>query len=623
MVIQPAKSPVTPRVYSPDSNEQIPLVDKIVQYLDSGFKVIAIKGVGKSIALSHLAAELDESHSRLNILERPTRSNLKTNEMTVCGFTRKSKADIVLELCPWTMDDVIEYLLSKHPQECKSVMNRVDFADDDLLVEGNPYVWSTTLDEMAERPECETVQQSILDHVDNLLADETELSTIANICISSVFDDRNLEQYVSKIHSHVDDEKQKFFACAGVRLTIAIRRLQELLESAIAAPLSARKKLKIIQLFEKQWSPEILERVASRFVRDLEAIDFLVETIHQSGFFRGSGTAASLLARIKPDWHPNQLKKRILDHADLPNVNWQNVRLQKASLKMVNFTAADLKLANFSKANIVNSYFATANLERVKMNKTFVIGTDFSHANLANVKANEATFQLSNLSNVNLNNAILSNSGFRNVDLTNSNLSNANLQNCKFEHSVFDGANLEYARLDEASLALLDCRTVNLDHASCIATLFPGTGFERLDFNGTRFDWAYFYNATLTATTMRNCSLNYCNLTAAKLADIDWEGCNLQFADFTSCNFHMGSTRCGLVDSPYPSHGTRTGFYTDEYDEQYFKRPEEIRKANLRGCNLISAKVFDADFYLVDLRDALYTDAQRQHFQKCRAILSE
>ena len=58
------------------------------------------------------------------------------------------------------------------------------------------------------------------------------------------------------------------------------------------------------------------------------------------------------------------------------------------------------------------------------------------------------------------------------------------------------------------------------------------------------------------------------------------------------------------MGSPLASEGSRTGFYTDEYDQQWYKAPEEIRKANLRGADLRGAKIEGFDFYLVDLRDA-------------------
>ncbi len=83
----------------------------------------------------------------------------------------------------------------------------------------------------------------------------------------------------------------------------------------------------------------------------------------------------------------------------------------------------------------------------------------------------------------------------------------------------------------------------------------------------------------------------------------------------------MGNSRCGLVSSPIACEGSRTGFYTDDEGQQHFKPPEEIRKANLCGADLCGAKITGVDFYLVDLRGAVYDALQEEHFRRCGAIL--
>ena len=85
----------------------------------------------------------------------------------------------------------------------------------------------------------------------------------------------------------------------------------------------------------------------------------------------------------------------------------------------------------------------------------------------------------------------------------------------------------------------------------------------------------------------------------------------------------MGSSRSGLVGSPIACEGSRTGFYSDDREEMYFKRPEEIRKANLRGADLRGANVQNVDFYLVDLREARLDPGQIQQAQKTGAILHD
>ena len=152
----------------------------------------------------------------------------------------------------------------------------------------------------------------------------------------------------------------------------------------------------------------------------------------------------------------------------------------------------------------------------------------------------------------------------------------------------------------------------------------PGSGETsalQLKLPGSEFISADFSSAWLTGTSIPNGNFIGACFRNAGLADIDWEGACLREADFDDANFRMGSARSGLVNSPIACEGSKTGFYTDEFHEQHFKNPEQIRKANLRGADLTGAKVFRTDFYLVDLRDATYDESQRAHFERCRAIL--
>ncbi len=111
------------------------------------------------------------------------------------------------------------------------------------------------------------------------------------------------------------------------------------------------------------------------------------------------------------------------------------------------------------------------------------------------------------------------------------------------------------------------------------------------------------------------------SLRAAGLAKVEWEGADLRGADLREAAFHLGSSRSGLVGSAIACEGSRTGFYTDDWNEQDFKSPEEIRKANLCGADLRGAKIDGVDFYLVDLRGALLDPAQLPQIRSSGAIL--
>lgn len=136
-----------------------------------------------------------------------------------------------------------------------------------------------------------------------------------------------------------------------------------------------------------------------------------------------------------------------------------------------------------------------------------------------------------------------------------------------------------------------------------------------------RFRKTNLENADLTDTKIHHACMTKANLENARLAQIDWTDCDLRWANLKNVTFHFGSTRCGLVGSPYPSHGTRTGFYTEELADLYFQQPEVIRKASLVGCDLRGADITGVDFYLIDLRDAKLTRSQRAQAAKMGAIL--
>ncbi|HEV3384764.1 MAG TPA: pentapeptide repeat-containing protein [Gemmata sp.] len=167
---------------------------------------------------------------------------------------------------------------------------------------------------------------------------------------------------------------------------------------------------------------------------------------------------------------------------------------------------------------------------------------------------------------------------------------------------------------------------LKLNRATFANAGFRGARLVKSDLEGMElpkadFRQANLRNALLTGSTMPDASFDGACLVGAGLAEIDWERASLRGADLTGVSFHLGSSRCGRVGSPIASEGTRTGFYTDEFTEQDFKAPEEIRKANLCHADLRNARIGEVDFYLVDLRHALFDPHQESHLRRCGAIL--
>src|SRR5262249_30281992 len=159
-------------------------------------------------------------------------------------------------------------------------------------------------------------------------------------------------------------------------------------------------------------------------------------------------------------------------------------------------------------------------------------------------------------------------------DFTNANLHMAVLNRLSLRQACFTGAIFECTDLVECDLEGME---------------LPGAVFTKANLKG----------ALLTGSSMLGADFHEAQLQDTGLADIDWENGNLRYANLRGASFHLGSTRDGLVGSPIAREGSMTGFYTDDYEEQSFKAPEEIRKANLRGADLTGADIEDVDFYLV------------------------
>lgn len=311
--------------------------------------------------------------------------------------------------------------------------------------------------------------------------------------------------------------------------------------------------------------------------------------------------AASLLLALDPDWRPASAASAHLDGALLAGARWGALDLKGAHLARTDLSRADLESAWLSDgrakgALLGRAILRKAHLDRADLRGADLQGADLTGADLAQGLLSRADLAEALLVRANLGLAVLTGARIEGADFSRANLSGARLQGLDLRRSIWTGARFERAHLERCHL-------------------------EGMDLPGALFSRAHLEDAHLTASDMPGARLDGATLRGAKLAEISWERADLRGADLRHAVFHMGSSRGGLVDSVIPCEGSRTGFYTDDYEEQHFKSPEEIRKANLCGADLREARTEDTDFYLVDLRGARYDAAQATHFRRCGAIL--
>ncbi len=331
--------------------------------------------------------------------------------------------------------------------------------------------------------------------------------------------------------------------------------------------------------------------------------------------------AASILHAAGERWVPAPGSLPTLSGAYLPGVEWPSVVLAHCQLADIDLTGADLRHAESVRCYCPSGDTATWRMFGALLDDLHAAEADFVGAELQRAYARRSHFDSASLAAAILDKAVLVGASFCGADLSGARLLRADLERVDFTDANIAGANFADADLEAAQLSGLRLREATWTGATFGAAQLAGCDLEGLVLPGACFEDANLEGALLTGCAMPGANFDYAVLRNAGLADVDWEGASLREADLRGASFHMGSSRSGLVGSPIACEGSRTGFYTDDYEEQSYKTPEEVRKANLCGADLRGARIEEVDFYLVDLRGAVYDPEQEEVFRRSGAIL--
>jgi uncharacterized protein YjbI with pentapeptide repeats len=616
-MILPEAAPVRPRVISRQTGEIILLQDEIRRLLETKsfgqIWLIGPPGAGKTTALRHLAAVFSDRASQLKLVDGPSCNFAKDqNILVICtAITSGPGIHRGYRLGSWSNDDLIEYLLCKHKESCGSIMDRVRAAPDRDLPMGNPELWVEILGRMASDESILNVRSALMESLVSLLPKAETRKLVQAYSLNALMGSESLAaQSLSEMNKRGVDE-------AIVRL-IRHRIIQVLLAAEEIAADLAGKSLHV-QL-GMQLPREVVREVANQIQSDSKCIQGLQKVISKDTP-ELHPMALSIMHWVDSTWVPAPGSVRLLAGAYLDRVNWPQVDLEKANLREADLSHANLEHANLCGADVGKASFQSASLRAASLRGILANETTFAEADLSGIAGEKAQIHSADLRGANLEDAVLIRASFHGADLKRTrfgraDLRQANLRATNIEEADFSGANLEGACLSRLKLTpatFIGSNLAKADLSKC--------DLENMELPGASFRGANLEGALLTGSSMPNADFSRAHLRHTGLADINWEGAILRNADLTGATFHMGSSRSGLVGSPIASEGSRTGFYTDDYTEQDFKAPEEIRKANLCGADLRGAKIEGVDFYLVDLRNALYDADQERHFRRCGAIL--
>jgi uncharacterized protein YjbI with pentapeptide repeats len=605
--VVPRRAPVIPRVRGVGSAdaEELPLeyyIDRLLgQRARMPVNVFGLPGSGKSTALAHLAASFPD---RLALIDGPlpvTRPEAWNSRLVVYATVQKG-AGTAFEMMPWRQDDLIEYLLHKHREQCKSVMARVTSAAyrDDLC--GSPELWSIVLDAFAADTALADIPTALRRHFLKMLGGEKEYRKVASQCLGNMQRARRAQTE--------PDRAEVSAAKRSMNRFVVVLLASENLADRIAAEET--------EILENVLPCDLLDATGPLLQKSAAAWAKLVRTVQR--FADRQPMGCSLMVRGAPAWCPDFILRNLKD-AQLAGVRWPGVNLSGCDLRRCNLVGADLRDAKLISANALGANLRNVRLCRGQLEGMLATDADMSGADLTQAKAVGASFPLANLANAVLRGAQLDKADFNGARLEGGDFTDASLVEARLSHTKVDGADFSGVDFSGAMIMETSFRGAGLLGASFKGAQLIHCDLEGINLPGADFQLASLKRSYLTGSAMPGANFHGASLREAGLAGVDWEDADLSEVDFEGASFHMGSSRSGLVNSPIASEGTRTGFYTDDYNDQDYKAPEEIRKANLCGCDLRGAHVEKTDFYLVDLRRASYTADQGQHFARCGAIL--
>lgn len=316
---------------------------------------------------------------------------------------------------------------------------------------------------------------------------------------------------------------------------------------------------------------------------------------------RGDSAAASLLwaSGETPRFvarRPYDLREARLCGIDLPGVD----------LRQSGFSGADLSRARLPGARLEGSTWCEARAPRAR----------FDGADLREGLGVGADFRAGGFDGACLSGARFTGCDFREARFRGAQLVRARLSACMLGGAILDRAQLHGAILEDMDLQAAEADGLSLEEA----TLRRCTLTDQ-DWGAVRGPRLRLIECELSGFRMRGADLEGAHLESCPAHGLDLEGADLRGAVFSAVNFHLGSTRAGLLTGRSPMEGRMTGYYDEAQSEEGFLSPEERRHANLRGADLRGARFPDSLLFRVDLREAILDPELRALAREQEAIL--
>ncbi len=590
-MVAPQAAPVSPRAFGPESGDSLPLEDLIDPDASGVVAVIGGRGCGKSTALAHIAARF----SGLTVLDEPSQQDVGTAEGPIVYAAREPlRIDhaVVLRLAPWGQDELLEYLEARWPDRLRSVMGRILQAHDRDLPAGVPELWCAVLDAMAKDGDVSSVREAWRRGV----PDDAQPAT------------RGLAFRL--LRGHQDGWNTSAGPPRGL-----------LRHEPYCAVLAAEHLAETLRdghhtLPPGFITPQLLSETA--LLADAGLLARLEEVLASDRDHALHPLAASVVFGVNSEWRPRRGCR--LRGGHFPRARWSGIELSGADLREIILTGADLGRARLRRTTLARAQLAGATLVDAGLTEAQLVDASLARADLTRVRAAKAKFDGADLSGATLGGGYFGRALFGEAKLRGAQCVAADFTDAHLTGADLEDADFTDACFDRATLVDADLRLAEWAGASFAQARLTRARLEGLSLQGANLTQARLVEAHLTDTDLETADLRGASLRNARAAGVVLMQANLVGADLRGMDFHLGSSRSGLVGSPTAREGSMTGYYDDE-DDVTFRAPEEIRTANMCGADLRGALLEGTDFWRVDLRGAQLDPGQRLHVQRCGAIL--
>jgi uncharacterized protein YjbI with pentapeptide repeats len=614
----PQRTTVRPRVIAKGMREARLAEDVIAELADEMpegiIEISGRRGSGKSMAVSHLAAVLGD-HPRLVFLDEPTPAELDIpNGMIAVASDLPAPvkhSSVELKLVAWGFDELVEYLLAMHHDACVSVIARLGDAAHQNWA---PPVATVVLERFVADDRAPDVPAELVAHVRERVERDDAWEALCHFCLTATAtNDTSKFWDAIKLLGNVvcPYDVRQLVAHDEIRWPLAVEYAATGIMVGDCEGLECVLPEKFLAAVAERCRGSRTARVALK-----RALRPPCETAQQA-------MAASILFTMEAGWRPKARRRAPwrLDRGYFRGAQWAGVDLQDATLFSADLTEAHLENASFEQSKIQGACFDRANLLHANLVRCRALNASFQGATLAHAKLWDVKCAFASFFDADLSGASLVSGDFAKADFSRARLNGATLMHANLTDAKLEDTDLTNAVLRGARLIRVDLRTARLQGACLEGAALAQAQMEDIHWPDAKLLGADLHRAHLTGSRLPRADLRGANFSEAGLAEIEWEDADLRRADLRRATFHMGSSRSGLVGSPIACEGSKTGFYTDDYEDMNFKHPEEIRKANLCGADLRGARIDGLDFYLVDLRDAKLDEDQLAHVRRCGAIL--